>query len=51
MAIVIQEALDADIPRACEMETAAYGPANLGAVCTYASGQTQYFLINLLTGN
>jgi hypothetical protein len=40
MAIVIQEALDGDVPRACEIETAAYKPANLGAVCTYAYDQS-----------
>ena len=32
MAITVQEARDADIARACEMETAAYGPAGLGAI-------------------
>lgn len=28
MAIIVQEALDSDIPQACEMEKAAYGPTN-----------------------
>lgn len=32
MAITVQEATDADIARACEIETAAYGPANMGAI-------------------